>query len=75
MKTEKDHSSDNHSLSRKESRLSQRRASIQARKDSLATHHVVPVVEEVALERNFSFLASLGLAFTLLNSWTAMWVE
>ncbi|BEI80392.1 hypothetical protein CcaverHIS002_0109210 [Cutaneotrichosporon cavernicola] len=35
-------------------------------------HEVHPVVEEVALERNFSFLSSLGLAFTLLNSWTAM---
>lgn len=27
---------------------------------------------EPALERNFSFLAALGLAFTLLNTWTAM---
>jgi amino acid transporter len=27
---------------------------------------------EVALERNFSYLSSLGLAFALLNSWTAM---
>jgi hypothetical protein len=59
-------------LSRKQSRESRRRASVQLRKDSLANHHVQPVVEEVALERNFSFLASLGLAFTLLNSWTAM---
>ncbi|GMK54872.1 hypothetical protein CspeluHIS016_0114580 [Cutaneotrichosporon spelunceum] len=41
-------------------------------KKDLSTHEVHPVVEEVALERNFSFLASLGLAFTLLNSWTAM---
>lgn len=38
----------------------------------LSRHEVLPVVEEVALERNFSFLSSLGLAFTLLNSWTAM---
>ncbi|WOO79425.1 Choline transport protein [Vanrija pseudolonga] len=35
------------------------------------TARVHSVVEnEVHLERNFSFLASLGLAFTLLNSWT-----
>lgn len=57
---------------RQDTRESQRRASLKARKDSLTAHHVVPVVEEVALERNFSFLACLGLAFTLLNSWTAM---
>jgi hypothetical protein len=38
----------------------------------LSRHEVHPVVEEVALERNFSFLSSLGLAFTLLNSWSAM---
>ncbi|BEI86013.1 hypothetical protein CcaverHIS002_0603000 [Cutaneotrichosporon cavernicola] len=29
-------------------------------------------VHEPALERNFSFIAALGLAFTLLNTWTAM---
>lgn len=34
--------------------------------DSVAAPH------EPALERNFSFLAALGLAFTLLNTWTAM---
>lgn len=30
---------------------------------------------EPALERNFSFIAALGLAFTLLNTWTAMFVS
>lgn len=28
------------------------------------------VVDAVELERNFSFLSTLGLAFSLLNSWT-----
>lgn len=30
---------------------------------------VVGAKEEVKLERNFSFLSCLGLAFTTLNSW------
>ncbi|RSH84156.1 uncharacterized protein EHS24_005660 [Apiotrichum porosum] len=30
------------------------------------------VVDAVELERNFSFLSTLGLAFSLLNSWTAI---
>jgi len=39
----------------------------------VAIHRVRSTVEnEVQLERNFSFLSSLGLAFTLLSSWTAM---
>ncbi|KAL1406913.1 hypothetical protein Q8F55_006325 [Vanrija albida] len=33
---------------------------------------VTSKLSEVALERNFSFLSCLGLAFALLNSWTAM---
>lgn len=38
-----------------------------------ARHDAAPVGDhEPALERNFSFIAALGLAFTLLNTWTAM---
>jgi len=29
----------------------------------------------VELERNFSFLSCLGLAFALINSWTGKWKE
>lgn len=32
----------------------------------------VETVKGVQLERNFSFLAILGVAFSILNSWTAM---
>jgi amino acid transporter len=39
------------------------------RQPLLERHDAAP---EPALERNFSFLAALGLAFTLLNTWTAM---
>jgi len=36
-------------------------------------HHVVNGIDQGAdLERNFSFFDSLGLAFSLLNTWTAM---
>jgi hypothetical protein len=43
-------------------------------KTVFSTHVVQPVIpDEVPLERNFSFLSSLGLAFTLLNSWTGEW--
>lgn len=31
---------------------------------------VEAIATEVQLERNFSFLSALGLAFSLLNSWT-----
>lgn len=31
---------------------------------------VEAITTEVQLERNFSFLSALGLAFSLLNSWT-----
>lgn len=45
-----------------------------AKANARHTARVHSVVEnEVHLERNFSFLASLGLAFTLLNSWTGGW--
>lgn len=37
---------------------------------AVVVQHVGPV--PVELERNFSFWACLGLAFALLNSWTAM---
>lgn len=33
---------------------------------------VVDGPKPVELERNFTFIACLGLAFALLNSWTAM---
>jgi hypothetical protein len=36
-------------------------------------HHVVNGIDQGAdLERNFSFMDSLGLAFSMLNTWTAM---
>lgn len=41
-------------------------------KGGVLTRRLSIVETEVQLERNFSFLSSLGLAFTLLNSWTGM---
>jgi hypothetical protein len=47
-------------------------------KDATTVQHV-EVAGEVELERRFSFLSCLGLAFALLNSWTGgfrtSWVE
>lgn len=48
----------------------QQSASIMSEKKEGEVVHVEGVATEVQLERNFSFLSALGLAFSLLNSWT-----
>lgn len=45
-------------------------ASILSEKKDGEVVYVEGITDGVQLERNFSFLSALGLAFSLLNSWT-----